>query len=51
MCRRRYTRRRGAQRNAGTDEYFVTKAGGATAGLVSDHSGFIQEMDTYKLAV
>jgi hypothetical protein len=28
------------------DEPFVTNVGGARAGLVSHHSGFIQEMDT-----
>ena len=42
--------RRGAQRDAGADEPFVTGGGGARVHLVSDHSGFTQEVDTYGLA-
>ncbi|MGA7778540.1 MAG: hypothetical protein WCA85_12650 [Paraburkholderia sp.] len=46
-----YTRRRGAQRNAGTDDCLATNVGGARAGLVSDQCRFTGEADTYKLAV
>jgi hypothetical protein len=46
-----YTQRRGAQRNAGTDECFVTDVGSARDHLVSDHSASTTVGDTYKLAV
>ncbi|MGF7137031.1 hypothetical protein P3T40_008544 [Paraburkholderia sp. EB58] len=41
----------GAQRNAGTDDGFVTNACDTRAHLVSDHSVFTQVKDTYRLAV
>ena len=46
-----YAGRRGAKRNAGADECFVTYANCAKDGLVSAHSGFAPEGDAYKLAV
>jgi hypothetical protein len=36
---------------SGVDERLVTNGEDARDGLVSDHSGFTQEMDTYGLAV
>jgi hypothetical protein len=46
-----YARRRGAQRDAGTDECLVTNPGNARAGLVSDHSRWMTGMAHYGLAV
>ena len=43
--------RRGAQRDAGADESFVTNGGGARAGLVLGRFRLMAEMDTYELAV
>jgi hypothetical protein len=51
MGRRGYAERRGAQRDAGTDERLVTNAGGASTHLVSDRSGILLGVDTYWLAV
>ena len=46
-----YAPRRGAKRNAGADDGCVTNVHSARARLVSDHSGFTKEKDTYGLAV
>ena len=47
ICRTKsYARRRGAQRNAGADECFVTEVCGARARLVLGRSGLTTEMDT-----
>jgi|GEM_PF-6923675 len=46
---RKTHRRRAA--HAGADECCVTTWSGARADLFSDHSGFMQEVDTYELAV
>ena len=46
-----YAIRRGAERDAGADECFVTEVGGARSGLVSDQCRFTGEGDSYWLAV
>jgi hypothetical protein len=49
VCRRSYARRRGAQRDAGTDERLVTSMGGARARLVLGRSRWKTEMAHYRL--